>query len=255
MNLPALMATTLLSSLLGSLHCVGMCGGLSSFYAYNEETPRRRRWLAPVAYHVTRAAAYVLLGAVAGGLGSQLDIAGARVGVAVVAAPLAAGWLALLAAGALLRGGTTATPRLAQLRPKAGARARLWVAKVLGPLRSLARRAKSRPPAVRAAAVGLCSVLLPCGWLYAFVLSAAGTGGSVAGAWLMLAFWLGSLPGLVGASLVLKQLWPRLRRHAPLLSAAALVSLGVVTVAIRWPASAESLRSGAAPPACHDFAP
>lgn len=256
MQVPTLVVSTLLSSLLGSLHCVGMCGGISAFYEYRDTTSRARRWVAPVAYHGMRAGAYVLLGALAGGLGSQLDAAGARLGVAAVAAPVAAGWLALLAAGALLHRGPSGQPQhssLARLRPRPRAPRRRWGEVFLRPLRSLARRAHDQPPAIRAAAVGLCSVLLPCGWLYAFVLSAAGTGSSASGAWLMLAFWLGSVPGLVGASLVLRKLWPKLRQKAPQLSALALLSLGILTVAVRWPAFASDRSGGQASPGCHDL--
>jgi sulfite exporter TauE/SafE len=37
-------------------------------------------------------------------------------------------------------------------------------------------RAVASRPEVRAAILGLGSALLPCGWLYAFVVTAAGTG-------------------------------------------------------------------------------
>lgn len=58
------------------------------------------------------------------------------------------------------------------------------------------RRLMDRPPVVRAAATGLFTTLLPCGWLYAFVVTAAGTGSGTPlhGAALMAVFWLGTLP-------------------------------------------------------------
>ena len=48
----------------------------------------------------------------------------------------------------------------------------------------------------RGAATGLLTTLLPCGWLYAFVITAAGTGNALAGAGLMATFWVGTLPML-----------------------------------------------------------
>ncbi|MBE7450024.1 MAG: sulfite exporter TauE/SafE family protein [Kofleriaceae bacterium] len=41
----------------------------------------------------------------------------------------------------------------------------------------------------RAALLGLLSAALPCGWLWAFVVVAAGTGSPVGGALVMTAFW------------------------------------------------------------------
>src|SRR5688572_32804227 len=78
------------ASVLGSLHCVGMCGGLVSFYAAGAGSSGVSRWAPHAAYHLTRLGAYIGLGALAGGLGSGLDGLAARAGFGRVALLVAA---------------------------------------------------------------------------------------------------------------------------------------------------------------------
>jgi sulfite exporter TauE/SafE len=83
---------------------------------------------------------------------------------------------------------------------------------------------------LRAGALGLASGLLPCGWLYAFVMTAAGTAHAVHGALAMTAFWLGTLPLLVGLGVGVQRLAGPLRAHLPKLTAVALVLVGVLAM-------------------------
>jgi sulfite exporter TauE/SafE len=99
---------------------------------------------------------------------------------------------------------------------------------------NLAKRAHSRafdlPPVARAATVGLLTTLLPCGWLYAFVITAAGTGSFIWGAVAMGAFWMGTLPMMAGIGLGAQTLAGPLRRHLPLATSVLLVAAGVWTI-------------------------
>lgn len=194
----------LVASLAGSLHCVGMCGGLAAIAGGTQTGP----W-APLAYHAARGATYVGLGALAAGLGAAVDVAGLLVGVAHVAAWIAAAILAALAIGAL-------APSLA---------ARLRTRTAGGPAAARLRRWQTRalqlPPRSRALAIGALSGLLPCGWLWAFVLTAGGTGEPLLGGLVMAAFWLGTVPALTaivfGARFGLARLAGRLPRAVPVL--------------------------------------
>jgi sulfite exporter TauE/SafE len=96
--------------------------------------------------------------------------------------------------------------------------------------RPLARGIEARAPIARAAILGGGSALLPCGWLYGFAATAAGTGAPLAGAALMTAFWLGSVPALLAAGIGVQALAAPLRRHVPTITALALVATGLVTV-------------------------
>ncbi|MCA9290366.1 MAG: sulfite exporter TauE/SafE family protein, partial [Phycisphaerales bacterium] len=94
--------------------------------------------------------------------------------------------------------------------------------------------AMRRRPATRALTIGLLTTLLPCGWLYAFAITAAGTGSAPLGALTMAVFWLGTVPVLVGLGVGVQRLAGPLRRHVPTVTAAALVLVGVVALAGRF---------------------
>ena len=81
--------------------------------------------------------------------------------------------------------------------------------------------------------VGLLTAFLPCGWLYLFASYAAGTGSPLWGGLFMIAFWLGSVPALVLAGVGVQTLARLLGRRLPLVTALAIVVLGVVTLALR----------------------
>jgi sulfite exporter TauE/SafE len=85
----------------------------------------------------------------------------------------------------------------------------------------------------RAAALGVLTAAFPCGWLYAFLAAALGAGGPFGGALAMAVFWLGTVPALVGAGLVLHRLAGAFRARLPLVAALALIVLGLVTAFLR----------------------
>jgi uncharacterized protein len=250
MTLLASMTSVVVASLLGSLHCVGMCGGLVSFYAGSDSAPRGSRWAAHVAYHLTRLVAYTSLGASAGQVGAVLDLAGRRVGLAEVGA-FSAG-VAVLCWGAWVLSRRTGRSTLVSLRRAPAARPGLFC-RLEVCFATLAHRVRLRPPLWRASALGLSSALLPCGWLYAFVVLAATAGSSGRGALLLAAFWVGTVPALLGLGLGIQRLSQPLRARLPRLSAVLLVVVGLFTIASRWlPARpAEGTSSESVTPSCH----
>jgi sulfite exporter TauE/SafE len=244
-----------IASLLGSLHCVGMCGGLVGFYAGTDSTPGPGRWASHATYHLSRLLAYCALGAGAGQLGAAVDLAGSFAGAQHLAA-LAAGasmvvWggLTLLRSRSTVRSG--ATRGLVELRPSASRGRPGALARLQASIIALSRRARGQPPVRRAALLGLTTGLLPCGWLYAFVVIAAGAGSAQGGALSMAAFWAGSVPALLGLGLGVQLLAQRVRAQIPRVAAAALVALGLITIAGRFPLPASAHGAGAEPPACH----
>ena len=118
---------------------------------------------------------------------------------------------------------------------------------------TLAQRARRWPAPWRAGALGLSSALLPCGWLYAFVVLAAGTGSAGRGATLLLAFWAGTVPALLGLGLSLGRLTALLGARLPRLSAALIALACIFNVATRWPSAQAADDNGvpAATPSCH----
>jgi hypothetical protein len=110
-------------------------------------------------------------------------------------------------------------------------------------------RARERPPALRALALGLATTLLPCGWLHAFTLTAAGSGTAWRGAAVMAAFWAGSVPALAGVGVLAHSLARPLRARLPVLTAALVVAVGALTLLGRLPVPTGRAMAAPAPPA------
>jgi hypothetical protein len=217
-----LLATVLVASLVGSLHCVGMCGPFVAFYAVGDASRNARRLLSHASYSAGRLAAYAALGLAAGWIGAAVDLAGSLAGFQRVAAVAAGAMMIAWGVLALLR---IRGVRVLPLRAGGAA----WLQRAF-------RVAADTPPVLRAGSIGLLSGLLPCGWLWAFLVAAAGTGSASGGAAVMAAFWLGTVPALVAVGLGAQLLAAPLRRHVPAVTAVLLVALGIVAIVSR-PAS------------------
>lgn len=248
------LVAVLVASVLGSVHCAAMCGGFATVAA--GAPGRRGAWRATAAYQGGRLLAYLGLGVAAGVLGAGLDAAGGALlglrrgaalltGLALVLMALAALWPRRTASGV---GGPTRLVTLGS-SPSRTPWLRRWL---LAPLR------RGGPWA--AGLVGLGSALLPCGWLWSYVLVAAATGAAPSGAAVMLAFWAGGLPVLLSVGVVAGWLRPRVGRHAPRLVAAIMLLLGGLALAGKLgPAMPEAATEGeattsteaATPPPCH----
>lgn len=215
--------TVLLASLAGSLHCAAMCGGFAvAVSAGDERRAGTWRWWS---YALGRLLGYLGLAALAGSLGHGLDWIGTFVGVQRAAAWLTGLTLIGLGLRSLVREAAPRAggPALVTL----GRRRRSWFVRLL-----------RGPGLLAAAGVGLASAWLPCGWLWSFVLAAAGSGSPTQAATVMTAFWLGTLPALGSVHGLGRWSGRWLGPHAPRLAAAVMIALGVVALAGRWPALA-----------------
>ncbi len=208
----AILSGVFVASLLGSVHCVGMCGPFSLVCAGHGRGAGAVK--AHAAYHLGRAVTYAALGGIAGSIGSALDLAGEGVGIARAAAWVSGALLILWGVG-LLWPGVRSSGRLGK---------RLGQGLV---------QLRTKPPVVRSSLIGLATPLLPCGWLYAFAVSAAGTGSPALGAFTMVAFWLGTVPALLGAGALLSRMSAGLRRRAPVFAGVVLIVVGLVNVTRR----------------------
>ncbi len=238
---PTLALGVFTASLLGSLHCAAMCGGFACLYgsdsAGNSAGARAARsGAAPprltghVAYHGGRLAAYASLGALAGALGASLDQFGALGGVqrtaSIVTGALLLVWGAALLAQAF---NVRVLPTLVSgAVPESAAR-------LMGRALLLVQQ---RTVGVRALMLGVLTGLMPCGWLYAFVVTAAGTGSAVRGAAFMTLFWIGTVPALVAVAVGMRRASGRLQRSLPVVSAVIVIGFGIASLGNRMGASA-----------------
>jgi len=213
----ALLVSVLVASVLGSLHCAAMCGGLVCAVSVPG-----RALASQAAWHAGRGAAYVVLGLAAGLLGRGLEQALAPWGLGRAAAVLAGVLLVVWGVGSLA----------SALGWRRGAP--VSVSPFARPLGAALRAVRDWPPVVRGLAMGSLTGLLPCGWLWAFVASAAGTGAPLRGALVMAAFWLGTLPLLAALGFAAGRALSPLRQRLPVLTASAMVVVGLLTVAGRF---------------------
>jgi hypothetical protein len=222
----ALLLAVFVASLIGSLHCASMCGPFVAFATLRVKgAPLRSNggaWNLQAAYHTGRLLAYSALGILAGMLGAALNLGGSLVGL---------GRLAGVAAGILLViVGTARILTLFGTRLPSLPGASLLKRAVAFGSGTAARFA----PLHRAWALGLFTALLPCGWLYAFVAVAAGTGNAVWGLATMVVFWLGTVPILAGIGAGLGEFLHRASRSFQLVVAVVVIGLGLNSIAGRW---------------------
>ena len=236
----AWMAGVALASLLGSMHCSAMCGPIAIWATSatakggcgSSVGSHGGLWHAAAAYHFGRLATYASLGAIAGLLGGVLDRGGSLVGFQQSAA-----WLA---------GGTMILVGLSQLLPVHRTHAMFAIPHTrLGQFLARGRVAVARlPRGLRAAAIGGMTGLLPCGWLYLFVLIAAGGGSIASGLATMTAFWVGTLPWLTavlaGAAMIGQTRSGSLLKP---LTAALIIAAGLSTMLWRSQVDLSNLRS------------
>ena len=234
----ALFVTVLVASLTGSLHCAGMCGPFVAFAVGTEGSQAGR----VAAYHGGRLCSYAGLGLLAGLVGSALDFGGTVVGIQRLAMVIAGAAMVLFGVVSLLR---LAGARIGPARPPK------FLREISGRVH---RRLTGVAPLPRALAIGLASTLLPCGWLYAFVVTAAGSGSPWSGAAMMTAFWLGTLPVLTALGVLARRLAGPALRFVPALTAVALVLVGLFAISSRFDMpplrAAEPADITATPPCC-----
>lgn len=215
----ALLLTVFAASLVGSLHCAGMCGPLIAFViGGGSGTDKKGSLRLQLGYHGSRGVAYTALGLALGLAGHLLDIAGVLAGLAPLAAILAG--VTLIACGVAL-----VARHLGAGIPKAHVPAPIKAA-----IQGLQARALKLPPMTRALSIGATSALLPCGWLYAFAVTAAGTGEPLLGALVMCSFWLGTVPILAALGLGIQGLQGALAPHLRFAASLALITLGAWTL-------------------------
>ncbi|MEO8699455.1 MAG: sulfite exporter TauE/SafE family protein [Kofleriaceae bacterium] len=220
----------LVASLLGSVHCIAMCGPLVGLHG------GVRTLRLALVHALGRLATYVVLGMLAGAVGRAVDLAG-DLGVVQRAATIVAGVVIIAWGGFQLA--IALGLRVSRARPGSTAFAAGLV------------RIRTRRPVARAWLVGVLTGFLPCGWLWAFVISAAGTGSPAGGALVMAVFWLGTVPAMTGVLAVGGPAFAWLRNRMPVVTAIALVVLGLGTLALRW---RDAGAAAVTHPSCHEAA-
>lgn len=174
--------------LLGSLHCVAMCGPLQLALPM-PSGGAGRIILGRLVYQLGRITTYGLLGVVGGLVGKSIFLAGFQ------------RWLSI-ALGVAVLAGFLISKRVAVSAP---------VIRLVTKLK-LAMSAQLKQRSFRSLGLlGLLNGLLPCGLVYVALAGAVSQGSLLAGSGYMLVFGLGTLPMMLAVSLSGKLLPPALR--------------------------------------------
>ena len=207
-----------LTGLLGGVHCVGMCGGIVG--AFSLQLPGKGP---RISYHLAanlgRLTSYVLIGLIAGALGSASAFLSHLFPVEKVLYVLAN--LVLIALGLHLAGIWSGVLILES------AGGGVW--KLLQPVFKKLVPIQNLPQAF---AAGMVWGWLPCGLVYSVLIAAVASGSALQGGLTMLAFGLGTLPNLLLMGLFASQLQRFLARQGVRLAAGLIiVALGLIGLA------------------------
>jgi sulfite exporter TauE/SafE len=197
--------------LLGSFHCVGMCGPIALAIPLKTDS-----WLARifggVLYNLGRAITYAVMGAVFGLLGRGLVMSGFQQWVSIVM-----GAIMIL---------SVITPSIYKNRFNADKGVFSFVGKLKMSLGKLfAQRSYGS-----LLMIGLLNGLLPCGLVYFAIAGAIATGSSASGSLFMFIFGLGTLPMLLAISLLGNMITLELRKKITKLIPYAIVFIGVLFI-------------------------
>ena len=199
-------ASVLAASFLGSWHCVGMCGGLIIASTKNKTDI--------ALYHLGRLIGYLALGMLISQVGeiffTSLSPLFTKLGIVMIGTYLVyLGITLFISPQKALHTGPS------------------WFTK---PLHYIF---KSTDSPRKSFLIGLCSILLPCGWLYAF-LAATLTLHSLPQAMIMMTlFWLGTLPALLASPMLIQKVLRPIRTTLPKLSALILILAGIITILLK----------------------
>jgi sulfite exporter TauE/SafE len=165
----------LLLGLLGSLHCVGMCGPIALALPVNHFEPIKKH-LAILLYNFGRTISYVLLGGIVGNIGELLVMSGFQ------------RWLSIVAGAAILVGLIIKYTAFVRIKP-------------FGPFVSFINYIKSKlshslrqKSTVFFAITGFLNGLLPCGLVYMALTAATAQGNLNEAIWFMFIFGMSTWP-------------------------------------------------------------
>ena len=193
MSVELTFGAALIVGLLGSSHCLGMCGGIVSALNMGvvDNLGERPRSLFgyQLAYNMGRIGSYVLVGLAAGSLGAEL----AQLGISPLAGRLVAAFF-MIALGLYLADWWRGLALLERLG------ARLW-----RHIQPLGQRLFPIQNPGQAFLLGALWGWLPCGLVYSTLIWAATAQNALHSSSLMFAFGIGTLPAMLTTGLLAKQ--------------------------------------------------
>ncbi len=200
--------------LLGSVHCMGMCGGLVSSLSMSR---KNIWWLGLATYQAGRLTSYVVLGLVSGLLGQTLVQVG-NFSLAQKILTVVAG--AVIIVFGLNLAGWLPDPLVRWTRLVTG-----WIG-----FGKIIRSVSARASVIGWYGLGLANGLLPCGLVYAALGLAMASAVPAMAALMMLAFGLGTVPMMMFVPALIRKISPQRRGQILRLVGVMVVLVGILTV-------------------------
>lgn len=203
--------TALTIGLVGSLHCIGMCGPIAIALPLGRKSWWHRT-LGGLTYNLGRILTYGLLGAVFGLLGQGIEMAGLQ------------RWASILIGAAMIL--SVLFPALFKGKIKIEQFLFGYAGKMIGKFRKLFA-IQSFPSLFL---IGLLNGLLPCGLVYVAVAGALNTNSIPGGIVFMLLFGLGTLPVMLAIPLIGNLIGSGFRKKYQYLLSVLVLVLGILFV-------------------------
>jgi sulfite exporter TauE/SafE len=204
-----------LIGLLGSMHCIGMCGGFVAMYSLKKPTTQPTLSY-HVLYNLGRITTYSLLGGILGSLGSFVAYVGEHRGIPGAVLLIAGLFMVLMGLN------------IAGVLGKRGLFEETGIT-TTSAFRNTLRRILALESVWGSFLLGLLLGLLPCGLLYPIFMHAAASGGFVAGMLIMAIFGLSTVPAMMSFGLLMTRLRPYMKRAFYRAAAVLIVILGLRT--------------------------
>jgi len=217
-SLPSMLLLMLSMGFMGSLHCIGMCGGLISAVSMSR---KQVWWSGLLVYQLGRVSTYATLGLLVGLSGAALNAFGGDhiqrllailAGLLMIAFAMnLAGWLPdpLKQFGAWASRKTGLAQMAVQVSGRQGgrnSRAASWYS------------------------LGLINGLLPCGLVYAALSMALAAGNAVHATLMRFSFGLGTIPAMMFVPSILRGMTPSTRVASLRIAAILIILLGLITI-------------------------
>jgi sulfite exporter TauE/SafE len=232
------LAAALALGAMGSVHCIGMCGGIAGALSVALPPGQRTRstlWTHQLGYAFGRITSYGVAGAFAGSAGLLLaDVLGPRGALLLRMAAAALLLLLGLQLGGWWRG-------LAVFE-RIGATLWRWIAPTVD-------ASASNRSLLHAVGVGAAWGWLPCGLVYSTLAWAAAGADPIRGTLVMVAFGLGTVPAVSLTGVAAAHATQRLQS----VTSRRVAGVLIMSMAL-WTAVAAGAHGGGATPACHEAA-
>jgi len=211
--LPTMLLGLLLMGFMGSLHCIGMCGGLITAVSMRS---KKTSWLGLLVYQLGRISTYATLGLILGFTGQTLHSLGGD-------------WVQRLVgilAGSLI---ITFALNLGGWLPDPVQRLSVWFTRKTGLMQWVAKLA-SHARLHGWYTLGLVNGLLPCGLVYAALAISMTAENNIQALFMMVCFGLGTVPAMMFVPSLMQKMSPALRLNSLRAAALFMIVLGLFTM-------------------------